>query len=210
MTKTIICKCGAEFQTQTGPSGIVQSKYCNQCRFDLEIARRKAKNSKVLEVDIKEAKTALKSKIKSIRKVNYSPKTVPQLLKILTEHFNTFIRNRDKLPGDYFFCPTCGKTKVISGDNYQACHCFPSTYSALRFNENNVWGGCKSCNFFKHGAGHEYNDWVRNKIGEIEYQKLLILKRENTKWDRFNLIFMIEKYRAKNKEYERLAGGEMF
>lgn len=200
----ITCACGELFIPALSWSGIIQSRSCPACRFKLELSKRKLKLSTTVEVDVKVAKKVLKSKIATIptnRKVDYSQKPISKLLNILTDHFNLFIRNRDRLQNNTFYCPTCKKFKVIESDNYQACHCFPSTYSALRFNENNVYGGCKSCNYFKHGAGHEYNDWVRNRIGEENYTKLLILKDVHQKWDRFSLIQQIEYYKIKNKEY---------
>lgn len=136
-----------------------------------------------------EAKTILK----------YQKYSLPDLLKIATKHFNRFIRERDRL-GDSFFCPTCKRTKRIEGDNYQACHCFPAGfYPWLRFDENNCFGGCKSCNYYKHGASYIYNDWVRKKIGDEAYQKLLddndYYKSHGFKWDRFTIIEVVIKYK---------------
>ena len=132
--------------------------------------------------------------------LKYKNKTISQLLKLATKHFNAFIRNRDR-QGDYFYCPTCKKTKRIEGTMYQACHLFPAGhYPWIRFNEDNLFGGCLSCNYFKHGAGHEYADWVRNKIGEQRYLKLKRLndyhKQHGFKWDRFALIEIITKYKS--------------
>jgi len=129
----------------------------------------------------------------------YQNKSIPALLKLAEKYFNTFIRNRDR-DGDYFYCPTCQKTKKIEGNNYHACHLFPAGhYPALRFNEDNCFGGCLSCNYYKHGAGHEYVDWVRKKIGEVRYQRLIDLKdyykKHGFKWDRFFLIEIIGKYK---------------
>lgn len=133
----------------------------------------------------------------------YINKSVDQLIKIATTHFNKFIRERDR-KGEYFFCPThangLGKTMKIDGDNYQACHLFPAgNYGWIRFNEDNVHGGCKSCNYFKHGVGHVYGDWVRKTIGEIRYKKLTDLndyyKQHTWKWDKLSLIEIIIKYK---------------
>lgn len=139
---------------------------------------------------------------KTIQK--YAKYSIPQLIKIAEKHFNKFIRERDRLKdwgdGNYFFCPTCKTTKRIGGDNYQACHCFPGgKYSWLKFNEDNVFGGCKHCNYFQHGTNYEYNDWVREKIGEEKYAKLKMLntyyQTNGFKWERVSLIEIIEKYK---------------
>ena len=126
------------------------------------------------------------------------------LFKMAERHFNKFIRERDRLKdigdGQYFYCPTCRQQKRIVGDNYQACHVFPGgQYEWLKFNEDNCFGGCKSCNYFKHGANYEYNDWVRAHIGEERYNKLLELnayyRRNGYKRDRYVLIEVIETYK---------------
>ena len=199
------CKiCNNPFEPIRGLNGIAKSKYCPQCLYEANILRRKAKLSHSAVFgngEIKQPKKGLKQKVGKVRKsrnTDYSEKSVKSLLAILKTHFNLYIRNRDRLPGNTFFCPTCQTHKAISGDNYQACHCFPSTYSALRFHELNVWGGCKACNYFRHGAGHEYNDWLRNKIGESEYNKLLLLKNQRVKWNKFELIALINKYKMLN------------
>jgi hypothetical protein len=134
----------------------------------------------------------------------YQKYSLPQLLDKARLKFNAFIRERDRLKdygdGNYYYCPTCKTTKRIIGNNYQACHCFPAGhYSWIAFNEDNVFGGCKHCNYYQHGTNYVYNDWVREKIGEERYQKLRDLnsyyEKHGYKWDRFNLIEIIEKYK---------------
>jgi hypothetical protein len=138
----------------------------------------------------------------------YKNKSIPALLKIAERHFNKFIRERDR-DGDYFFCPTCGNTKRIIGDNYQACHLNPAGHHPeLRYNEDNVHGGCKSCNYYKHGAGYNFSPYVRNKIGEERFNKLeeikAYYKRNVFKWDRYSLIEIILKYKQLNKKHDKV------
>ena len=134
-------------------------------------------------------------------------KSQPELLKKAVAVFNLFIRNRDRLPNNTFYCPTCRKYKAVinyegGGSNYNACHCFPAgKYSFLRFNEKNVWGGCVMCNKHQHGTNCEYNDWLRNKIGEKEYKLLLLDKDKTKKWEKFELIDLIKEYQEKNKQF---------
>ena len=129
----------------------------------------------------------------------YNKKNLPALLKIATRHFNRFIRDRDKY-GDYFKCISCGRTKRIEGNNYHACHYFPAgLYPWLRFDEDNVHGGCLQCNYFKHGAGYAYTEPLVAKIGEKRYEALLMRKDSTRgfKWDRFTIIDIILKYDSK-------------
>jgi gamma-glutamylcyclotransferase (GGCT)/AIG2-like uncharacterized protein YtfP len=124
--------------------------------------------------------------------------------------FNRYIRYRDQLNDEYFTCLTCGMTKKIQKTNYHACHLFPAGhYPGLTFDEDNVHGGCISCNYFKHGVGHEYADKVRQKIGEERYEKLLMkkdyYKRVSWKWDKFYLQDVIDTYTKKLEELKRNA-----
>jgi hypothetical protein len=182
-------------------SGLHFSKLCKDCLISKEMAKKREILSQKEELKIK-PKTGKKS-----RADNLMGKPLPVLLDMARTEFNLFIRNRDRLPNDRFYCPTCKKTKQITGDNYQACHLFPAGhYPELKFNENNVFGGCKACNYWKHGVGYEYGDWVRKKIGEVEYQKLKDLtanrERNGWKWDRFQVMFIITKYKKLNQEYK--------
>ena len=201
--KPTTCKCGAEFIPQVGFNGIVVSKYCQQCRYENEIAKRRQRIGQSIIQKPKGLKTGLKSNSTVVRKsrtTDYSKTDHKHLLKLAVKYFNAFIRKRDELPNKTFYCPTCGKYKRIIGDNYQACHVFPAGHcTALRFNELNVWGGCKACNYHKHGVNYIYNDWLRNKIGEQEYQKLQLMSNASGKMERFELIQVIEVYKAKLK-----------
>jgi len=147
------CKrCKNPFSPIINLNGLVQSKFCPECRVILERLKRLDK--------IKAQHQPKQKSVKSLKngiKTDLSKKSIPQLLKLATIEFNLFIRNRDRLPGNRFYCPTCKKMKsieIINGkSNYQACHLFPAGhYPELRFNENNVFGGCLACNYYKHGV----------------------------------------------------------
>ncbi|MEI6567639.1 MAG: recombination protein NinG [Verrucomicrobiota bacterium] len=204
-TQITCTSCKLPFTPIVTASGFHFSKLCRTCLVEKETAKRRDLLSK-REVAVIKPKTAKKG-----REVDLLSKSLPALLELATEHFNLFIRNRDRLEGNRFHCPTCNKTKrieVIDGkSNYQACHCFPAGfYPELRFNENNVFGGCLACNFYRHGSSYTYNEWVRERIGEEEYQKLKDLtsyrERNGWKWDRFSVMEIIKKYKKLNKEYK--------
>ena len=200
-------KCSKEFTPQYR-NGVLVSHYCPDTRYEQALAKRREQMNVSRKNSLKSPEIANSGVVRKSRTTDLSKKSIDDLLEILKTHFNLFIRNRDRLPGNRFYCPTCDTEKPIEGQNYQACHVFPAgPYPALRFLEVNVHGGCLSCNYFKHGAGHEYNDWLRKKIGEVEYQKLLDLKdywkAHQWHWDRFGLIRLIETYKAKNKLYQK-------
>lgn len=123
----------------------------------------------------------------------YSKYSVAELIKKAQKAFNAYIRERDKeLP-----CINCGKYKTL-----QAGHLYPtSTYSALRFNEDNTNGECLHCNYFNsqsHSYGYRIN--LEKKIGKERLQALDDLAAQSKrnrgfKFDRFALIEIILKYK---------------
>ena len=139
----------------------------------------------------------VKMNSKTIKK--YQKYSVPQLRQKATFVFNKFIRERDRNE-EYFTCISCGKTKRITGNDYQAGHFYSGgNYPSMKFNEFNVSGQCKKCNYFLSGNLLEYKKNLIKKIGQKEVDKLDLLaemsKRTIFKWDRLNLIEIIEKYK---------------
>jgi hypothetical protein len=113
---------------------------------------------------------------------------LPRLLEKAQRVFNAWIRERDKDCG----CITCNHGRVE-----HACHFYSAGhYSALRFNENNVHGGCLQCNYFKHGSGVDYRRRIENKIGLQKLQLLDSVATRNPvkKYTRFELEQIILKY----------------
>lgn len=113
-----------------------------------------------------------------------------ELLAKAQKTFNAFIRKRDAgLP-----CITCGRFKIE-----HACHFYPAgQVTALRFNEDNVHGGCLQCNYFKHGNLNLYRMHIEKRIG-IDRLNLLDsvgTRRGVKKWDRTELELIIKKYKA--------------
>ena len=124
----------------------------------------------------------------------YNKKTVSQLIKIATTHFNKFIRLRDQNYG----CVSCNGRVEQAGHFYSGGH-----YSSLRFNPNNVHGQCIRCNMHLSANLNEYRRNIINRIGEnglIDLDQLAdYYKRTPFKWDRFSLIQIIEEYKELNK-----------
>ena len=126
--------------------------------------------------------------------MDYRNKSIPWLVKTLVRHFNKFIRERDQDER----CISCGQFSRL-----EAGHYYPSTVSGLRFTENNVNGQCKRCNRHLHGNLIEYRRGLVEKIGleEVEWLELQYsyYKKHGFKWNRFELIEKIEKYKNVNR-----------
>lgn len=135
--------------------------------------------------------------IKTIKR--YQKKSISDLIKIATKHFNQFIRLRDSKEG-YFKCISCGVTKSTSkmhaGHFLSAGH-----HSIVRFDERNVHGQCEHCNTFLSGNLIRYQEGLEKKIGKDEVVKIIMKSRmRGFKWDRFGLIDIITTYNQKCKD----------
>lgn len=127
---------------------------------------------------------------------DYKNKTLSQLKATAVRHFHKYIRLRDKDKP----CISCGKhLELQAGHFFSAGH-----YPELKFNEENVNGQCKKCNYFLHGDLINYANNLRDKIGQQAFEKLHEIvqysRRNSFKWNRFFLIETIEKYKHLNKE----------
>lgn len=123
------------------------------------------------------------------------PISLPTLLKKAQRVFNEFIRMRDTDKQ----CISCDKYSIEN-----ACHFYNAgQYSALRFNENNVNGGCIQCNKYMHGNLSEYRARLIKRIGEQKVLLLDISAKTNRvkKWSRTELFAIIEHYK---KEINKL------
>ena len=125
----------------------------------------------------------------------YSNRSVAWLLKKCQFYFNKYIRQRDE-----------GK-QCISCDSYNTAHASHyfnvGHYPTMRFNELNCHASCMRCNTYLHGNLLEYQPRLIQRIGMDKYNNLMLLKgfdkRANRKWNRLELIELLEKYKAKCK-----------
>ena len=138
----------------------------------------------------------------------YKNKTIPQLRKIATRHFNKYIRLRDTNENGYGRCISCGHMLKYNTPDCQAGHFFPAGhYPTLAYNEDNVNLQCKSDNYYKSGNLIEYRKNLLKKIGQKRLDKLYFkaenYKKNGFKQNRFYLIEVIETYKEKCKELGR-------
>lgn len=127
----------------------------------------------------------------------YLNKTIPQLKRIAVTHFHKYIRERDQGKP----CISCGRYTTLQAGHFYSAGQHPS----VRFHPDNVFGQCLSCNYYKHGNLINYSHNLLDRIGKERFDKLKfhvnVSKRLRFKWDKFNLIEIIEKYKALNKKH---------
>jgi hypothetical protein len=141
----------------------------------------------------------------------YSNKSYSALHRTAKRWFHKFIKLRDTDDNGYGNCIATGQKLMYGTEMAQAGHYFAAgKYKSLEFNEDNVHLQSKQDNYY----GHDFAAYSVNlieKIGFDRFEKLnqlsLISKREAFKEDRFLMIDIIEKYKAKVKE---LAKEKMF
>lgn len=119
----------------------------------------------------------------------------PYLKKIAQQVFNKYIRLRDQhLP-----CISCG---FIGDRQWHAGHFMPQGgNAALRFNEDNCHKQCSVCNNHKSGNLAEYRKNLIVKIG-LSRVEALENNRTTKSYTVDELKEIIDKYKAKGKEYE--------
>jgi hypothetical protein len=119
----------------------------------------------------------------------YQKYTTPKLKLKAVDIFNAFIRKRDQDEP----CINCGKYLRLQAGHYFA----GGKHNNLRFDEDNVNGECKSCNYFdSQSHAHKYRVNLIKKIGQERFDRLEMLSKiRSTKDDRFLFIEIIEKYK---------------
>jgi hypothetical protein len=123
--------------------------------------------------------------------MNYKKKSLGWLLKRAQHYFNEYIRLRDMGKP----CISCGSMDVRHASHFYSVKQYPW----LRFNENNVHGSCVYCNTFLDGNLHEYRRFLPKRVGDGVLQELDDLavrgKQVSMKWQRFEVIEILEKYK---------------
>lgn len=129
-----------------------------------------------------------------VKKMKEDSKTKGDYLTILQAVFNTYIRERDKdLP-----CVSCG---CKTANKWDAGHFYPTTYSFLRFDEDNCHKQCSNnCNLNKHGNLSEYRPRLIERIG---LQR--VLRLDNSRHFKLELTIpeikdLITEYKQKIKD----------
>lgn len=137
--------------------------------------------------------------------------SIPKLKNKLRDVFNKYIRLRDVDENGFGNCISCGCQVKYGDSNYQAGHYVSAPTESLRFNDFNVNGQCKSCNYFKSGNLIEYRKGLVKKIGlkNVEGLELIadIEKANGYRHDRFTLETKIKEYKDK---ITKLAKHKMF
>lgn len=154
-------------------------------------SRQKSLIEKMVEVieDYNIAQIKIRREINNAKK----EKGISELIKLADIVFARWIKKRDKLNDNTFKCISCGEFKPVR--EMQCGHYFSRTFSALRYDEDNCNGECEKCNCFddQHLKGYEVR--LKEKIGLKRFNFLLENYNKQIKWDRQELLNLIQKYK---------------
>jgi len=125
-------------------------------------------------------------------------RNINTVISSLATRVHKYIRLRDR----YKPCISCGTHWNI---DFQAGHYYKAElYPSIKFNEFNISGQCRQCNLRKDGNFDGYTTNLPNRIGNIEFDQLVVLaeleKKEDFKWNREKLKEIREYYKEKAKE----------
>lgn len=145
----------------------------------------------LLHIFVSMLSAALKNKYKG-KDLNYLENKLQDLI-------NSIVRRRDSVNG-FFVCIACDELKPVNQLN--ASHYYPKEpkqYKAVRFDLDNIHGGCIRCNKYLHGNLLPYRKNLIEKIGIERFERLEKLSElKNFKYDREFLIINIERLKSKN------------
>lgn len=152
-------------------------------------------NCKECHTKVKLQGTPKATKVYSTSTSQYKPveRSIPELVKLATITFNRWVKQRDTagVGGNCISCGTWYPAKEL-----QSGHYMPSTYTILKFNEDNVSIECEKCNC---SDTNHLKFYRINLIKKIGLEKVLEL--ENTplatyhKWEREELYDIINRYK---------------
>jgi hypothetical protein len=118
--------------------------------------------------------------------------------------FSRYIRERDSR-GDYFVCPTCGRTVPI--EQADAGHYISRVRKAVMFDEMNVHAQCRHCNRFQEGNHFIYRQFLIKVYGEEKVEALEAKARiAGGGHSTGDLLILAKEYNKKYRDLKALTG----
>lgn len=108
--------------------------------------------------------------------------------------FSEFVRKRDAYDDGIAICCTCGK--MDHWKNMDCGHYLSRRYLSIRYEEKNTGVQCKSCNVFNQGEQVKFREYLVNRYGEEEIQKIEIQSRNIVKDSRLLYMSVIENFKS--------------
>lgn len=118
--------------------------------------------------------------------------------------FSLYIRLRDADKDGIIRCISCGAP--VFWKKADAGHFIKRQHKALRFNEKNVNGQCKKCNWLEQGNDIGYAKGLDKKYGPGTADQLRAIKNNTMHLGKFEITVIAEEYRNKFNQLKKERG----
>ncbi|GHU09853.1 recombinase [Spirochaetia bacterium] len=108
---------------------------------------------------------------------------------------------RDDIGGGMYRCISCGKIEPLERSNVS--HYCGRAYLITRWNLNNIWLSCVSCNKWKSGNLIEYRKALIEKIGLTEVEHLEAIYKQPAGYTLFDLTLIYQQLRITYEQMKR-------
>lgn len=117
------------------------------------------------------------------------------------KYFSLFIRYRDN-----WTCQRCCKKYEVGSQGLHCSHFWGRARESTRFDPLNANAHCHGCHSFFTANPELHRQWKLSRIGQSEYDKLMIRAETRQKKDRKLMAIVYEKlYLEEKSRYEQLA-----
>lgn len=155
--------------------------------------------SKISRLSAKRAQTRQSAqKLANFLKTpNLKPQSLSKLKAKLDKVFSIYIRMKFADKEGYCTCYTCPKR--LPWQSMQNGHFVSRSYLAVRWDENNCRPQCVGCNVFASGRPLEFEEHLKNEIGDVAVEDLKSRRNQIVKLTPDWYINKISEYEAKIK-----------
>ena len=122
-------------------------------------------------------------------------------LKTTDSWFSKFVRLRDSDSHGILRCISCGEP--VFWKKADAGHFIKRQHKSLRFDEKNVNGQCRKCNWLLQGNDINYAKGLEKKYGSGIIELLELAKRNTLHLGKFELKIISDNYRMKFNELKK-------
>ena len=130
------------------------------------------------------------------------PPSKSSLVKKLDHEISLYIRLSNSDTNGYVRCVTCSAFKHWK--EMQAGHYISRSHYSTRWNEDNIFPQCVSCNVFKNGNYPVYAEYLDEKFGVDYKKKLRLLGAVTVQVSRQWLEEQIKQYKQLNLKFKHL------
>ena len=125
-------------------------------------------------------------------------------LKTADSWFSKFIRIRDADSQGIVYCISCGNP--VLWKKADAGHFIKRQHKARRFDEKNVNGQCRHCNYYEQGNDINYAKGLDKKYGTGIIEELELAKSNTLPLGKFELKIIADYYHQRFNELKKEKG----